>query len=396
MDFQRVEREVPDVVTGLRDPNSTVAGRAVVDMSDDIHLYEPDAAPFLALTKEFRDKREVSQYEFKTLSKEPYPRALTSSAAYIAADASIVFSSGHGTRTRAYDLLLNVRTREVIHVTSIATDTAAVTRGIGSTAADIEAGDVFIIMGNAYEDGSRSGTMKSVKEDTDYNYTQILRKKYGWSGRQKNTKFYGGSDVDSERKAQGIEHAKDMEYAMLMGRRHSMVGSNGRLITTMGGVEFFLRSNVWDLNGIEPQERAFIEFLEEGMRYGGGGFQNGSKTKTLFCSSRWATVINRWAGDKVEYRPMDDVIGIKALRYQSIHGMVNIVRDVIFDEFHPDWALLVDLNHVRYAYHQGRDTVLVKNREDNDLDGSEEEWISDVSLDIELEGAHALLKGLPI
>lgn len=394
-EFQRVERDVPDVLDDIRDPNSTLAARIVVDMSDEIHLYDPNAAPFVTFTKEFRDKREATQYRYDTMEKEPMPRAMVTTAAATSGATTVVVTEGHWERTRAFDLLLNLRTREVLAVGATPTTTSVtVVRQIGSSAgAAIEAGDTLLIISNAHEDGARSGDIKTVAETSDFNYTQIVRRKYGWSGRQAKTKMYGGSDIETERRWQGIEHEKEIEYALLFGRRHSRTGANGRLITSTGGVESFLRSLVWDLDGLPLLERSWIEFLEEGMRYGDGGFQNGNSTKYFICGSRLITIINGWAQDRLQYEVMDDVIGFKAMKYQSPHGDVFILKSAILDEYHPDYGFLIDFNHIRYAYHTGRDTVLVKNREENDSDSMEEEWISDVGLDMELEGSCALIRG---
>ena len=143
--------------------------------------------------------------------------------------------------------------------------------------------------------------------------------------------------------------------------------------------------------------RAFNEFLEEGLRWGRGGFlQGGAATKYLLASSRWLTEINSWAENKLEYRILDKSIGFAAYEYKSPHGRVMLVHAPILDEFHPDYAFLTDINHADYVYLRGRDTKLLSGREANDLDGEQYEFLSDVGIQVEFEQSHSLLKGLGV
>ena len=73
-----------------------------------------------------------------------------------------------------------------------------------------------------------------------------------------------------------------------------------------------------------------------------------------------------------------------------------LVNTPALDYNHPDMAFLIDLNHVRYTYHQGRDTKLLKGREDNSADARKEEYLADIGLEVQLEGSHAILKGIPV
>jgi hypothetical protein len=54
------------------------------------------------------------------------------------------------------------------------------------------------------------------------------------------------------------------------------------------------------------------------------------------------------------------------------------------------------MNHVKYVYHQGRDTKLLENRGGNGVDGSTEEYLSDVAIQLELSEAHGKITRLPL
>lgn len=394
--FQQTPRSAATTVTGFRDPSSTLSQRIIADVADEIAYYEPKSAPLTAILKHIRRTRKATQYQVNWLEKEPYPRKVTSSADYTSGDVSIVLSAGQGARVAVNYVLRNLRTRENLLVTVVSTDTLTVTRGIGGGNAAILTGDTFLILNGTFEDGSDVGTMKSTQETNNYNYCQIIRRPYGFTGRQQNTDLYGGRDPDTERKSMGVEHMKDLEYAFLFGKRHSMTGAGGRLQTFMGGVEWFITSNVYDLNGTEPTLRSFLEFLEVAMQYGEGGIRFGSGTKYFFCSDRWLTIINEWKEQKLIMKPLDDTLDLEVTELNTSHGKVILVPEPILTESHPDYGFLLDLNHLVYRFHQGRDTKILEHRQGNGVDAVEEEYLTDVTLQLELEGAHGLVKGLPV
>lgn len=400
MSFTPNPRTVPSIVTDQRDYINTTTQRIKADMKDKIVNWEPEAAPLTVLTKKLDKTRSVSQYQFDFLEKEPLPRQVTVSGAQTSGDTSVEVVAGHGTRLKKYDTLVNRRTREMVYVSSMSTDTATVVRGIGGAAAAMNDGDILDVIAPAYEDGSAKGTFKSTKENRLYNYTQILRTGYGFTGRQQSTGLYGGKDPDTERRAQAIEHRKSIELAMWFGKRHSTTGANSRTLSFMGGIEYFIQSNIWNLagsgSGVEPTERQFIEFLEVAMALGPNGNIYGSGRKALFLSPRWQTIIEGFGRDKIRYEQGEKTLGLRVGKYECVHGEIMLIRQPLFTKTMPDLAVLLDLDLVSYVHHDDRDTKLVENIQANDVDGYEEEYITDCSIEVAQEGAHAILKGIPV
>jgi hypothetical protein len=397
-DFSANPRPFPTTVTGARGPEDVNAARVVVDMKDDILLYLPSATPLLSLTGKMRGKRTTTQYRFDLLYQDEEPRTIQAAAALAAGGVTLVVASGQGARIPRFAILLNVRTGESVYVTNshTGTDSVPLTRGIGSTAVDIVAGDTFMLTRVVYEDGSGKGDLISAIESTDYNLTEIVKTPYGVTGRQSNTKLYGGKDLAHLRKIKGIEHAKSLEFQLFHGTRASFNGTGGHLVTTSGGIDYFAKSNVWNLDGTIPTERAWVEMLEEGMKWGRGGNLGGSRTKWLFHSSRWATEINSWGNDRIRITPKEKVLGLDVKEYASPHGRVMLVVDPILDYYYPDRAYLLDLNHIRPAAHQGRDTKIMRDIQSNDVDGQEELILTDSGVEVELEASHVVIKGLSV
>ena len=391
-------RTAATMVSGARNINSVPAARVVIDIADDIILWEPEATPLVTLTAGLRKKRKALQQQYQWIEKDPYPREVVVSGAVTAIATALNVAAGNGARVATNYVLLNRRTRENILVRTVATDAlSVVVRALGGVVDAMVDGDILEFVGIAAEDGAGIGTLKSIQEVINYNYTQIFRTPFGFTGREANTEMYGGRDPVTEQKWQGIEHRKSIERAFFFGKRHSLTGPLGNPQTMTGGAEYYINSNVWDLGGNEPNERAFTEYLEYAMKYGDGGHAFGSGHKMLYASRRWVTVIEGWGKDRLRQTELgNSKVGMKVTQFVTTHGIIDIMPVNIFDGEHAGYAFLIDPNHVRYAYHQGRDTKLLKDRQGNDIDGEQHEYFSDCGFQMELEGAHGLLKGLPV
>ncbi len=389
-EFNPNARTAPSLISGSRGHEQENSARIVVDMADQILLFQPEATPLLTLTGKLRNKREALNPLFQWLEKDEYPRTLDVITAYDSDDTSISVTTGQEARVFANAVVQNVRTGELILVGATSSGTlSSLTRGIGGGQSDGLVGDKLVFLFNAVEDGADTPSQRSVQVFNLSNRTQIVRTAFGFTGRDMQVEMYGGRDETTETKWQAIEHKKSIEYLMLMGKQHSITGTHQQ--TFSDGLDNRIATNRWNISGTDFTEDAWVAFLEEGMRWGKGGNQNGAGTKYLFCSSRWLSSINGFARDRLQYRTLDDQIGFKAMEYVSPHGRVMLLHAPILDKYHPERAYLVDLNHVRYVYLRGRDTRLLVDRQGNGIDGKVNEYLSDVGAQVEFEHSHSAL-----
>lgn len=385
-------RSAPTMVSGYRSIDRTNSTRVVADVADKILYVEPRSAPLTAILGAMKMKRKATQYRYDWLEKEPYPRSITVSGAQTGADTAIEVAAGQGDRVAANFVLMNLRTREQVLVSSVATDTLTVVRGIGGGGAAMVDGDTLLFTRAVYEDGADIGTLKSTQEVNYYNFCETIRTPYGWTDRQANTTLYGGKDPETARREASIEHMKSIEMAFLFGKRHSRTGTGGRLQTFTGGLEYFISDNVWDVGAVEPTLRSFNEWLEVAMQLGPNGKRFGSATKYFFCSDRWLTLIDGWKEGKLEMKTLDKKLDIEVAEIVTSHGRVVIVPDPILSDDHAGYGFLLDLGALRYVYHEGRDTRVEKDRQGNGEDAYKEELLSDVGVQCELQMAHGLAK----
>lgn len=396
-DFEPGPRTDPTVVTDYRGPESHISNRVVVDMQDRILQYMPSATPFLTITKGIKGKRTAKNYKFEWLEKDFEPRVVTDTAGITPTGVTLTVSSDDGDKLAANDIIKNKRTGDIALVTEEAAGSVTVVRAIGGAGQVGVVGDEWIILGSSYPDNATIGTFKSITEYWNYNYCQIVRTPFGFTGRDIVTELYGGSDKMTETKWQGVKHKRNLEYILLFGKRHQIDASGSTHVRSFtGGLDWAVNTNRWDVSGVSLTKRSFDEFLEEGLRWGKGGYLEGAGMKYLFHAARWGTEFNSWADNKLEYRVLDKQYGLKATEYVSPHGKIMLVHAPVLDEYHKDMAFLVDVNHVDYVNLRTRDTKLLRGREENSRDGEAYEYFSDIGLQVNFEQSHAVLSGLSV
>jgi hypothetical protein len=204
-----------------------------------------------------------------------------------------------------------------------------------------------------------------------------------------------------------IEHKKQLDRFFAFGRRFTRTGAGGKEQTAMGGIESFISTNIWNLNGNVPTENQIVGALEYCMRYGDNGNVGGGGNKILFCSRRWVTLMHMIAGDRIRYTDMGTIMGKKPFGWKvgefvTSHGTIAISPCHTWGGEHAGFAMLVDPAHVNGRYHQGgagfQDgrTKLYDNRQGNGVDAKSWEYISDLCIEVKMEMAHSLWKGLPL
>lgn len=386
----------PTLVSGARATSSVVSGRLIPDYADEIFSYQPNGNAMALLLVKARSKRKVSQYQYYFLQKDRYPYRdkVNLGAGYDADDTSIVVDNGGRFYARAEVFV--PRTLERFLVQSVTNNTLTIEqRGLGSTAQPLLDNDELVILGDSYPENAASGTEKSVQETSVFNYTQTIRTPFAFSGRNMNSDMFGGPDMKTEEKWQASEHTQKIEKILLWGARATFNDATSALTnTTTGGLHFWVKDqNEWNINGIPFNHKNFVEYLEYGMYYGRGG-RFGTRTKWLFGSSAYMTQIESWGHDLVRLVPSDSVLGLKVKKIQTTHGDVMLVDHPLFEGDLRDKAFLVDMNHVRYAYHQGRDTQLRRDIGTPSVDGKTHEILTDCGLEVTLPLAHGFIDGL--
>jgi hypothetical protein len=379
-------------LTGMVDTNTILVDERIVDMSDVIGMLDPQTSQFTTMLMKIAQKKARNQ-KVEWLEDQLFPRLSATAGSQLVGDTVINVVAGQGQYFRANAFVRNARTGEGLKVVSVATDALTVVRGIGAVAAAaMNAGDQLLIVGNASMQGQGLGTMKVVKRVMNFNYTQIQRDPYGFTNTLIATDLYTGGEPDYERKKKLVEHKRAIEYLLFWGAR--FLDTTGQdPIGYAGGIVEFIATNIHNVAGSLTKSSMDTYFQQD--------LQHGSENKVLFCAPQIATELSSFLRDnwvRVDAKARLWGSKVDALISGSYGFQIPVIVKRDWNDFstassqYGGWAFLVDLDYVKLR--PLRETRLLRNRQNNDVDGYDEEYLTEFTLEFQQERVHGLYKGV--
>jgi len=314
-------------------------------------------------------------------------------AGYAAGDTSIVVADG--ALVPKFAMIYIPRTGELMRVSSVSSNTLTVTRGEGgTTAAALVHGDQLVIQASSYAENSLSGDVRFHQTAFTYNYTQIVREPFGESRTSDGTKYYND--------AQSYNRNKAASLVSMLRKWNGSLWTGGRAIDSTnkfrlsGGVLGFIDGgNVMDVN--QNLTRADFEYFTRKM-----AFAYNSNRKTLFAGSRLLEKIDGWADSKniLNDKGVLNEFGMAVTSYRTRYGILDMVWEPYFDKMTTGntplntYGVVLDLPLLSIKY---LSNGVLKSRDDiqeNDRDGRKGEWLMEAGLCLNVQKAHAVLRGV--
>lgn len=378
------------LVTGQRNTLNIEQTQRRVDMADKILLLEPDSSPLTVISKKI-SKSATGNPKFQWQEDELDPRfdAVNNGAGYASGATSIVVDNGP--YFEAQNLVFVPRTGEMMRVTAVSTNTLTVVRGVGSTAAALVDNDELLIANTAQPEGDTSRTARTRNVTPVFNYTQIFRLPWDATDTDLHSEFETDDDWTYQAGKKGIEHAKDIEYALMVGRP-SEDNTGGVVRRTTGGFRNYVTTNVTDVGGTFTETELFTA-LRPAFRYG-------PKEKWGLASALSVDVMNGFPRGKLEMRQGDDTFGLRIFQYVSPHGTLNLVTHWLLEGTTLGGEVwIMDSDVVKYRYlankaRGARDTHIRREIQAPDVDGRKDEYLTECGLQFGLEKRHARITNI--
>lgn len=245
----------------------------------------------------------------------------TTSANVLAGDGTIVVADGSQFKA-GYVIQID---SEQMRVTSVATNTLTVSRGYaGTTAAghdgSVTAKDVLIV-GYAVTDGADPATFSTTDRTNKYNYHQVFQELIEVTTLDEWATLYGIGDKFAHEVEKWLKTlAIRAEMSILFGQRAEDATNKTR---TMGGLEYFITTNVKDEASAQIDEDVINGHCQESYTNGGRvdlialpPTQKKKASALISASQRWFP------------RPgMNEAIGVAADEYISDFGRVELLMD---------------------------------------------------------------------
>lgn len=304
----------------------------------------------------------------------------------------------------------NKRVRFAAKVTAVGTSgnypvTIVAMEAVGATTGAIF--DSAVIAGTAYPEGDTLSTPIQYDPSEYSNYTQIFRDSLSFTRTAKKTRLRTGDQV-AQAKKEGLElHGVQMERALFLNPAKTVAtGGNGQPLRTTAGIRSMLTSNVFDYGAAtgvgttawcDTQANAqktmarFEQYFEQIFRYG-------SQEKIMFAGSgalMYLQQLIRMQGT-VQLFAQDKLWGFKFLTWDTPFGTIHIKSHPLFtlDPAMRNEAVIIDAGYLEYKYID--DTAYLPNRQANDLDGENSEYLTEAGLALDFEQAHGWVKGFGV
>lgn len=381
------------VATGTVDTEAILADEKVVDMADRFRLLDPDESQFSTILNKLPSKPAIRE-KVNWLEDQYFPRQAQSGTVADGVTQSVPVTAGQGVYFRKNDLVRNMRTGEMFEVVSIATDTLTTNRGIGSTAAAaMTSGDELLIVSNASAQNEDVGTLKVTTRTLGYNYTQIHRHAFGFAGTAVEIETYGAGDPMNEIAKKAVEHKRAREASRFFGARAFHTGTPAKGYS--GGLSEFITSNVWSSIGTLSRG-----VLDDKLRT---VLQHGSRNKVIFSAPVPSQALSSLLADNwIKAQPGENVYGAQVTAFVSgaFGDRIPVITKREWGTFptasngYGSWMFVVDLDYVAQRPVRNRDTQLLRNRQGNGVDGVIHEYLTEDSMEVSVERAHAVLKGI--
>lgn len=285
------------------------------------------------------------------------------------------------------------------------------------------AGREVLVIGNAFGEGALSNsttgtsTMNVYNVPTDIsNYTQIFRTPYQITGTALKTsaQFDTEGVFPDQAKEGSVNHMRELEYSVLFGKKAT--GTNaGQPIRYSGGILYFM--GLWEAGSTYGNTAATADtddtkriianssgvlssktyntYLERGFR----NIRNKTGEILCLCGSGFLMTLNNMYEGKAcleSSLPLTDTYGMNVTSHQTPFGKVYYKTHPLFSlnatlRFN---ALFIDMGNIKYRPLNGRDTELLKDRQPNNADYIENEYLTEAGFEVDSPESHLYIQNV--
>lgn len=380
---------------GIDGTSGVQPAEQVVDMRNEFAELDPDDSQFVTLLTKLGNRQAVSQ-KINWLEDSLRPRLLTLAASATSAATTITLTSGYYAYVAPDDMIRNLTTGEMMYVSAVsANDVVTVTRAVGGVAAASSASTAQLkIVGSAYKQGASFGTSRVVQRVAGYNYTEIQRDPFSFTGTETAIEEYGGRNPMKEQVKQLIEHKKSIEGTLFWGAR-SFDTTNKR--GTCGGAYEFISTNTnksvgtldkstFDTNVMTALQHGNLNskafFVAPIVNKAMSGFLRDNWVRATPSETKWGVHVDAWVSGAYGVP-----IPIFIKRSWGIYSTSNVNGP-------GGAAFLLDMDYIRYAPLRDRDTQLLLKRQSPGDDVDSREYLTEFSLEFMQESCHAFWSGI--
>lgn len=378
--------------------DEVVADEKIVDMDPTMKKLDPDQTQFTTMSDRV-GSRTATREKINWLEEALVNDVLTATA-YTAGAATITVSATDAAAVQPKDVYRNMRTGQAFVVVSLVQATGVLTVTWFNPPANAagNAGDKLLFVGTAYPQGANIGDPKYSARVLGFNYTQIFREPWSFTGTATAIDMYGGREPAKEAARKAVEFKRQLEHNGFFGTRQYQAGAAGTEPTGYsGGLIEFIATNKQNVGGELTSD--FLDLFLTTV------LSKGSSDKVIFTGTVGAYYISRFhrAGQGAFWKPSrENVHGVKVDGF--ISGVFGYEIPVVVKK---EWAnypsgvngyngnmFVIDMTNVERRPLRDRDTKLFSSRQNPGEDRVLAEYLCEMSWEIAQERTHGLLTGI--
>ena len=273
---------------------------------------------------------------------------------------------------------------------------------------DIEVGTQGQVIGSAWAEGSTDPEGWKDELYSREGYCQIFKTAIQlFSGSSLATRYRGRPDEYRRVWADCLmQHKMDIEHAMLFGIGKSDEAAAGGPVRYSHGIVPYTEANgkVFNFTYANTDYDAFIDAMEDFYAPESGN----SGDKLVLASRKVLAYLNKLGSNgflnnsigsssyKIDMQNIQGQFGHEVTKINTIFGNLHFVAEPLFRGQDENLAIAIDLANVKYRPLQGngvsRDTHIMTNIQNNNVDGRKDMVLTEAGLEISLPETHAVMK----
>lgn len=273
---------------------------------------------------------------------------------------------GTGLHLKQGDLLIVEKTEtstydnEIMEVvTPVSATQFIVKRGVaGTTAATIADDSYLTLIGSAYAEGTDAPSATSRNPIQFYNYCQIFKDTYELSKTADKTKTRTGDAWSNDKKRKTFDHARNIEWAILLGARYETTGDNGKPKRYMGGLRTFIPAANQTIFGVNITVNTFLDAVYPVFDYD----TPAGDERIAFCGNGALNALNKAiqadANSDINFEGPVEVFGMNFRKFVMPQGTLYLKTHPLLNR-HSKWTksmYVMDFDAIRYVHMADRDT----------------------------------------
>ena len=266
------------------------------------------------------------------------------------------------------------------------------------------------VVGSAFAEGSTDPESWSDEFYNREGYCQIFKTSVPlFSGTALATRYRGvNNEYMRVYQEKLMEHKMDIEHAMLFGVGIDDSTASGPIRRTHGIVPYTeAYGKVKTFAYASANYDHFVDAMEDVFSPESGN----SGEKLVLCSRKVMSYFNKLGGTSflgntmalnsqtgsgLDIQNIQGQFGHLVTRISTLYGNLNLVMEPLFRGAHENTAIMIDLNNVSYRPLVGngvsRDTQIITNVQNRDVDGRKDMILTEAGLEIQLPETHTVLQ----